>query len=176
MATRERRGDPNPNPRAARDDRAADAIARARDHAKAALGETLAALGALLDAASLAASGDLPAGSALLGPLSRILEALRAELDADAALRAGGPLLRSIAEALDVEIARWQQRAESDGEARAVLRAFLGLRELLWEFGVRRERDERDGDAARARSARRSARSDAARGRRARVQRVTVEG
>ncbi|HXV37544.1 MAG TPA: hypothetical protein VEC18_10360 [Myxococcota bacterium] len=173
MATRERRGDPNSSARAAREERAADAIARARGHAKAALGETLAALGALLDAASLAAIGEPPAGSALLGALSRILEALRAEIDADAALHAGGPLLQSIAEALDVEIARWQQRAESDDEARAVLRAFLGLRELLWEFGVRRERG---GDAARARHARRSSRADTARAPRARVQRVTVEG
>jgi hypothetical protein len=47
-----------------------------------------------------------------------------------------------------------------------VLRAFLGLRELLWEFGVRRPDDGAAGSRPR-RAARRA---------RPRVQRVRVEG
>ena len=52
-------------------------------------------------------------------------------------------------EALDAEIARWEERAKTDDDARAMLRAYLGLREILWELGVRPEsargkRSERD--------------------------------
>jgi hypothetical protein len=65
-----------------------------------------------------------------------VLEGLASDLG-----RRGGdgpePLLASIAEALDIEIARWEKRARDDLDARAVLRAFLGLREILWEVGVR---------------------------------------
>jgi hypothetical protein len=84
-------------------------------------------------------------------------------------------LLRSIAEALDAEVARWQARAESDPEARAVLRAFLGLRELLWEFGIRPETDANQNDPSSARAARKVGRANSRRRKAPRVQRVTVE-
>ena len=72
----------------------------------------------------------------------RVLGALGRQLDeAEAVLRgghAGGEaLVAALADALDAEIARWQARSTEDPDARAVLRAFLGLRELLWELGVR---------------------------------------
>ena len=50
------------------------------------------------------------------------------------------PLLDALADALDAEIARWETRGRDDPEARAVLRAFLGVREMLWEFGLRPSR------------------------------------
>ncbi|MGH7286571.1 MAG: hypothetical protein ACREI8_00945, partial [Myxococcota bacterium] len=63
-------------------------------------------------------------------------------------------------------IARWEERARQDGEARAVLRAFLGVRELLWEFGIRRP-DEPAAPRAERRAAKRGG---------PRVQRVRVQG
>ena len=137
------------------------ALARAGGHARIALAESLRALEALLDAASLATSGAPAQTGRLLGPLARTLEELAGGLAAS-----GGdarPLLAAVAEALDAEIARWELRARDDADARAVLRAFLGLRELLWEFGVRPA-----GPGSRPRRPARRARP--------RVQRVPVEG
>jgi len=112
------------------------ALARAREHGRLAAAEVLIAVQALLDAAALAGSGRPTREHRQLAPLARMLEGLAADL---ARRRGEGPepLLASIAEALDVEIARWEKRAHDDLDARAVLRAFLGLREILWEFGVR---------------------------------------
>jgi hypothetical protein len=148
----------------------AEALARAAQHGRLALAETARATAALLDAGSLLAGGAPAAGGRLLGPLSRTLDALAAELDATAGDAAAG-LLAAIAEALDAEIARWELRARDDADARAVLRAFLGLRELLWELGVRRPGEGADVDAD-------PDRAPPLRARRAkpRVQRVHVEG
>ena len=155
---------------------AAEAVARARKHAYSAIAEALAAACALLDASSLALSGEASASNALLGPIARILEGLRAEFDGGASTADAAALLRSIAEALDAEIARWEARADTDPEARAVLRAFLGLRELLWEFGIRRESDASGSGEASPSAPRKAGRSISKRRKRPRVQRVTVEG
>jgi hypothetical protein len=163
---------------AAPPENATEAIAQARRHTVSAIAETLAAIRALLDASSLALTGEASANNAVLGPLARILEGLRAEFDGGAATGEAAALLRSIAEALDAEIARWQARAESDPEARAVLRAFLGLRELLWEFGIRREPDPDPAESEKGppHGARKAGRSKSGRRKKPRVQRVTVEG
>jgi hypothetical protein len=149
---------------------AREALARAGRHARAALRESLEALRALLDAAALAGTGVDARASRMLGPIARLVD------DAAQRLGEGGegaaPLLESIADALDAEIARWEARASDDPEARAVLRAFIGVRELLWEFGVRRSAPGRAGDGA----ARRAARPRASRRGGPRVQRVPVEG
>jgi hypothetical protein len=133
-----------------------DALARAREHGLAAAAETVAAIHALLDAAALAASGEPSKLHPMLGPLATLLADLERRLENH---EPGARVVDAISEALDVEIGRWEERAQEDPEARAVLRAFLGLRELLWEFGVRR----------RSRTP-----SDGRRG--GRVQRVPVEG
>ena len=143
---------------------AREALLRARRHARNAAAEALAALGALLDAGTLAGAGEVAGAHALLGPLARLLEGLRDRLEGLEA-EADASLLAAVAEALDAEIARWEAHARRDPDARAVLRAFLGLRELLWEFGVRRPADGSAGP---------SGPRDA--GRRPRVQRVPVEG
>jgi hypothetical protein len=57
-----------------------------------------------------------------------------------------------------------------------VLRAFLGLRELLWEFGIRREPDRTETAGDPARGARKAGHSKSSRRKKPRVQRVTVEG
>jgi len=42
--------------------------------------------------------------------------------------------LPAVLYALEAEIDRWELRAQSDSNARTVLHAFLGIREILWEF------------------------------------------
>lgn len=111
-----------------------EALARAARHARAALGESLAAARALLDAASLAATGLPSDDQRMLASAARTLDALADQLrGADS----GAPLLTAALEALDDEIERWEVRSREDPEARPVLRAFLGMREILWELGVR---------------------------------------
>lgn len=114
---------------------AQEALARAREHGRAAASETLAALRALLDAAALATSGEASEANRVLAPAARLLDDLAAQLGSEGVLPSR--LLAAVAEALDVEIERWEKRSRDDADARAVLRAFLGLREVLWEFGVR---------------------------------------
>lgn len=115
-----------------------EAMARAREHAGTAVAETLRALESLLDAAALATGGAPAAGHPVFGHVARVIDGLAAELSPGS--QAGSAsLLAAVAEALDLEIARWEKRACEDPDARGVLRAFLGLRELLWEFGVRPE-------------------------------------
>ena len=113
----------------------AEALARARRHAKNAVGEALEAIRALLDAASLAASGAPAVSSALFAPVDAWFARASRGLTAGGGLTDG--LAAEIAAALEQEIARWEQRARTDDDARPVLRAFLGLREVLWELGVR---------------------------------------
>jgi hypothetical protein len=137
------------------------ALARARRHAKNAAGEALEAMRALLDATALAVSGDSPSASPLFGSLDRWIARASRSL-AEGGLSDG--LAAEIAAALDQEIARWEQRAQHDDDARPVLRAFLGLREVLWELGVRTPRE----------GARATAADSASRPRR--VQRVAVQG
>ncbi len=112
-----------------------EALARARTHGRAAAAEAALAARALLDALSLATSG-------ASSEQSRALAWIAAALD-DAARGLGrdepgtGSLLGAVADALDAEITRWEARAGVDRDARAVLRAYLGLREILWELGLR---------------------------------------
>ena len=126
---------PDPRQPGAAEHSLEDALARARRHAKNAVAEGLEAVRALLDAASLATSGARAAEHPVFGRADAWIR------DASAGLAASGglptDLAASLADALDAEIARWEQRAHDDGDARAVLRAFLGLREMLWEIGVR---------------------------------------
>jgi hypothetical protein len=141
-----------------------EALARARRHGRRAAAEALAALHALLDAGALAASGRPSDALTGLAPLAGLLEDVAAAL-ADEQETPADALVGALAEALDAEIARWEARAADDGEARAVLRAFLGVRELLWEFGVRPPTGKPSPQAG-PRKARR----------RQRVQRVRVQG
>lgn len=160
-----------------------EAMDRAAMHARNSMSELIFATQAVLDAASIAATGNPSDASAALAPIRRGLDDLATRLgQTSGALPAS--MLRAVLDALDVEIARWEEQSTKDTDARAVLRTFLGLREILWEFGFRREPD---GAAARAGPKRKAARASRA-GRASetsdpgaptkgpRVQRVDVKG
>ncbi len=156
-----------------------EALERALRHGRNAAAEALAAARALVDALSLATAGRPPAERSALGLAAQALDAC-ADLLAGSEGGGADALLSAVADALDAEIARWEARASDDGDARAVMRAFLGLREILWELGVRRgtgagEAGAKPAPGPRAAGApRRSARAPGPP--RRRVQRVPVEG
>jgi hypothetical protein len=154
---------------------AREALAEARLHARRAAAEAAAALRALLDAATLAAQGE-PAGVGRFAPLADALEAAARWLDPEAE-RGGDDVLRALADGLDAEIARWEAKSREDPEARAVLRAFLAVREVLFEVGTRFAGPRRDAGAEPAPDTeeRPPARPRTRRSRR-RVERVSVEG
>ena len=154
---------------------AGEALEQARQHARRAAAEAVAALHALLDAAALATSGSPSEANRVLAPLARLLENAAEGLapDSDAV---SAPLLTALADALDAEIARWEARAHDDSEARAVLRAFLGVRELLWEFGLRRREPAPGAPEPAPRAPAAAARAPRPVRRRSRVQRIPVEG
>lgn len=113
------------------------AFERAVHHAQLALSAAVASARALLDAASIGISGDPARDHPSLAEFAWTLDQIAAALSGEA------PSLRSTAlsamlETIDAEILRWEIRSRSDKDARAVLRAFLGLREILWEMGIRR--------------------------------------
>jgi hypothetical protein len=164
-----------------------EALERARRHGLAALAESADAMRALLDAASLAATGAPTDAHAWLARATRWLEAA----SADARDGAGVPLapwLDAVSDALDAEIERWEIRSRHDPEARSVLRAFLGVRELLWEFGLRARSQSAAnvqetpratptrGEAASATGAARARPPRSARRSTPRLERVPVEG
>ncbi|MEM9176712.1 MAG: hypothetical protein AAGC67_15920 [Myxococcota bacterium] len=125
------------------------AIARARVHVGNAARESLAAIAALLEAGGRASGLDPAQTERLAAEMARRFEAQMGRLREGALFPSGlaGPL----EEALAREIERWEARSAHDADARAVLRAFLGLRELLWELGLRSEPGaDRPGAAAHA--------------------------
>ena len=65
--------------------------------------------------------------------MAETLDRLRSWLEAEHE----GPLMAAVLDALDGEITRWEGRSRTDPEARPVLRAFLGVREILWEITAR---------------------------------------
>ena len=138
-----KRGEPTPGTDAPPAD-VTEALARARKHGRRAAAETAAALRALLDAAAIVTTGE-PGDRTAFGPLAVGLTQLQEWIDPEST-RDGGAVLAALHDALDQEIGRWEERSRSDPDARAVLRAFLGVRELLWEVGVRRSEDAEDAE------------------------------
>jgi hypothetical protein len=125
-----------------------EALAEALTHARTAAAEALRAMRALLDASCLAIHGEPAAleksrahessGTRLaFAGLATGLETLALRVDAGD-LNMPDELIGPLLDALDHEVERWENRARDDVEARSVLRAFLGLREILWELGMRR--------------------------------------
>lgn len=156
-----------------------EALARARDHARTAVAEAVLAARCVLDAASLGATGVPAEGHEALRRtahwLDRAADAASGGANAEAAR-----WLATVTEALDAEVARWEARSRVDPDARAVLRAFLSVRELLWEFGLRRgsheaKPDRAPGAPARPRAAA-PARRPQRRGGATRLERVPIDG
>lgn len=131
MTTRNGRDRGEPTPRTVE-----EALERARRHGLAALAESASAARALVDAAALAATGAPGEAHAWLARAVEFLDTTAEQASAGAG-RPLGPWLDAVTEALDDEIERWEEKSRHDPEARAVLRAFLGVREILWEFGLR---------------------------------------
>jgi hypothetical protein len=154
----------------------AEALAEARLHARRAAAESAAALRALLDAATLAARG-APASAGRLAPLAEALERIAAWLHPESD-QSGDAVLRALADGLDAEIARWEAKSREDPEARSVLRAFLAVREVLFEMSTRfaAPREEEPEAAPAGDTEQRPPRRARARRARRRVERVAVEG
>jgi len=179
-----------------------EALAEALAHARKAAEEALLAMRALLDAACIAIHGEPAAldksraheSSATrlaFAGLANGFDSLARRLDTGD-LDLPHELVDPLLDAVDREIDRWENRARDDVEARSVLRAFLGLREILWQLGMGRasagagkRRPASDGRksarepvvraddrAARTRSRRGGPRSP----RKPRVQRIEVQG
>ena len=154
--------------------RPTEALAEARQHAQRAAAESAAALRALLDAAALASYGET-AAAGRLAPLAEALERIAAWLHPEGE-ESGEAVLRALADGLDAEIARWEAKSREDPEARSVLRAFLAVREVLFEMGTRFARKDASAPSENADTDERSVRPRRARRPRRRVERVAVEG
>ncbi len=125
-----------------------EAIARARTHLRNATREGLEAARALVEAALHAGGASEFGQGSLPAELRRALDNLFDSLGQDRLFTMPKALAEPLYRALDAEIGRWEKRSESDETARRVLRAFLALRELLWELGMQRDQDEQDaGDS-----------------------------
>lgn len=117
-----------------------EALQRARVHLQRATLEGLEAARALLQAAVHTSGLANPSGDSRVGSLQRSLEDLIAALRENASFMLPAAFAEPLTAALEAEIKRWERRSQADPDARPVLRAFLGLRELLWELGMRHER------------------------------------
>jgi len=111
-----------------------EALARARDHGRRAASETLAALQALIEAGALT-RGPL-ADEGQLAMLRSALERARQWVDPEAG-RDAASVLAGISQVLDEEVLRWEEKSRQDPEARTILRAFLAVREVLFELTAR---------------------------------------
>ena len=154
-----------------------EALERAAGHARAAVVELLRAARALVDAAALGWSGKPGEAHAALRTIARNIDDVITRLEGEGTA-VPAPAIQAILRALDDEIARWEKRSVKDVEARAVLRMFLGLREILWELTMRPEGQRPSPASGRtAPQPRPTARDEAAtRPGIRRVQRVEVQG
>lgn len=154
----------------------AEALAEARAHGQRAAAEGAAALRALLDAATLAAQGET-ASAGRFAPLAQALEHVAAWLHPEGD-ESGDAVLRALADGLDAEIARWEAKSKEDPEARSVLRAFLAVREVLFEMSARfaTPQKEEPVPSAPGDTEERSERPARKQRPRRRVERVAVEG
>lgn len=141
------------------------AIARARAHVGNAARESVAAIAAILEAGGRASGLDPEQTEQLAAEVARRFEAQVGRLRDGALFPAS--LAKPLEEALAREIERWEALSERDPDARAVLRAFLGLRELLFELGLERDPKPPEPEPAHRRSSRPPGRR--------RVQRFDVE-
>ncbi len=155
------------------------AFDRALQHAQLAMAEGVAGARALLDVASIGVLGEPAQSHRNLAELARTLDQIEAALSSEAPSFRNAAL-STLLGAVDREVTRWEVRSQRDPEARAVLRAFLGMREVLWELGVRKpEPQERDSSRRRPRSDGRSTShnpADRAQRRSSRVQRIKIQG
>ncbi len=128
-------------------DGAEEALQRARKHLHRATLEGLEAARALLEAAARTSGLTDASRESLVGNLQSSLENLIAGIRENSSIVLPKALIEPLAAALETEIERWERRSQTDPDARPVLRAFLGLRELLWELGLDRTAPPRKGQS-----------------------------
>ncbi|MDG2334168.1 MAG: hypothetical protein P8Q97_08090 [Myxococcota bacterium] len=142
-----------------------EALGQSLEHARASASEALMAARLLLDALSILlanepvvrhAEHNSPIGY-LASSIERWASSLRPPEN-----RPNSPDFPAVLGAVEQEIERWAGRAQDDADARTVLHAFLGMREILWEL-----------DAA---PAKRTVRNPARSARASRVSRKTAAG
>jgi len=113
------------------------ALERARAHLRQSMLEGLEGIRALLEAAALATEGTRPPAESLTGQIQAQIEDLLSALRDSASFSLPRAMAEPLSDAVEAEIRRWEERAKNDPDARLVLRAFLGMRELIWEFSNR---------------------------------------
>jgi hypothetical protein len=110
-----------------------EALQRARSHLRNSTLEGLEAVRALLEAA-IHASGVLATSpDSLVSQLREQLDDLIAAVRNNTGFVMPHAFAEPLRTAMDAEIKRWEKRAQTDPDARLVLRAFLEMRALLWE-------------------------------------------
>ena len=117
-----------------------EALAQSRQHARLALSEVLRSVSCLIDAAALAlGAGQNPildtGWTALVSAIDEVAGKLAGVQVQETQLDGVSEILA----ALEVEISRWKGRASQDEHAQAVLIAFMGLHEMVWEMRHARE-------------------------------------
>ena len=112
-----------------------EALAQSRQHARLALSEVLRSISCLIDAAALAlGAGQNPILDSGWTSLVNAIDEVARKL---AGVQVNEPRAEGVSEilaALEQEILRWEDRATHDAHAQAVLIAFVGLREMVWEM------------------------------------------
>ena len=121
-----------------------EALSRARTHLRNSTLEGLEAARAMLEAAMHASALAKASPDSMVSELQNQLDDLISRLRENNAFALPRALAEPLGAAIDSEIRRWEARSHKDPDARLVLRAFLGMRELLWEIS------SRDGDAGEA--------------------------
>lgn len=119
-----------------------EALQRARQHLRNSALEGAQAISTLIEATMHASDITSVAADSMIGQIQQQLADLIAVLKGNSNFSMPRALAEPLAAALDAEIRRWEHRSQSDPDARLVLRAFLGLRELLWEMGMRDSEQE----------------------------------
>ncbi len=112
------------------------ALHRARKHLRISTVEAFEGARALLEAAMHSSGLTSASPDSLVGQIQRQLDDVIAALRGDAPLVMPRALAKSLGGAIDAEIKRWERLSQTDSDARLVLRAFLALREFLWEIGM----------------------------------------
>ena len=112
-----------------------EALAQSRQHARLALSEVLRSISCLIDAAALAlGAGQNPILDSGWTSLVSAIDEVARKL---AGVQENEPQAEGVPEilaALEQEISRWEDRAAHDEHAQAVLIAFVGLREMVWQM------------------------------------------
>jgi hypothetical protein len=120
-----------------------EALGRSLEHARSSASEALMAARLLLDALSILLANEPVARHAEhnspIGYLASSIERWAGSLRPPEP-NPNSPDFPAVLRAVEDEIERWAGRAQDDPDARTVLHAFLGMREILWELDAAPER------------------------------------